>query len=362
MRLHIRLWSKPLTMSTIPWPKRDVGIVQINALAHGMMSMGGNVYGAAAADEERFEVLDRLWELGQTNWDTAHMYGDAEELIGKWLAKHPERRPEIFLATKFGVQLVPHTAIRGDPEFVKEQLATSLKRLQTDYIDLYYQHRPDPKTPIEVTVKVLAEFIKEGKIRQYGLSDSSVTTIRRAQKIHPMAAIQIEINPFARAALAPGGLVETASELGITVFAYAPNAAGMAVGRFKSPDELPQGDIRRGLPRYQPEVFPHALELSETFASIGRALSPAAPYTASQVCLAWVAAQASNVIPVPGSSSVKRTEENCRAVNVFGQLGEEHLALIRAALKKTDETVAKASRRQPGAGELSFVETPEYVP
>ncbi|KAF8323859.1 Aldo/keto reductase [Clavulina sp. PMI_390] len=348
--------------AAINWPKRKVGNVEVNAIGHGMMSIGGNVYGPAGTDEERFELLNRLWELGQTNWDTAHMYGDAEELLGKWFAKYPERRSQIFLATKFGVQLTPTMGIRGDPEFVREQLAQSLKRLQTDYIDLYYQHRPDPKVPIEVTVKVLAEFIKDGKIKQYGLSDASVKTIHRAQKIHPVAAIQIEINPFLRTPLIPGGLVDTARELGIAVFAYSPNGNGLAIGRFKSPDEFVEGDRRRGLPRYQAEIIAHARELADNFTSIGRDLSPAAPYTAAQVCLAWLSAQGDNIIPLPGSSSAVRAEENCRAVEVLGKLSREHMELIEGALKKTDETVAKAPRRPPGAGELSFVETPEYVP
>ncbi|KAF8323860.1 Aldo/keto reductase [Clavulina sp. PMI_390] len=348
--------------AAINWPKRKVGNVDVNAIGHGMMSIGGNVYGPAGTDEERFELLNRLWELRQTNWDTAHMYGDAEKLIGKWFAKYPERRSQIFLATKFGVYFTPGMAIRGDPEFIKEQLTESLERLQTDYIDLYYQHRPDPKVPIEVTVKTLAEFVKEGKIKQYGLSDATVNTIRRAQKIHPVAAVQVEINPFLRDPLMPGGIVDTARELGIAVYAYSPNGNGLAIGRFKSPDELVEGDIRRWIPRYQAETFAHARELADTFTSIGRDLSPAVPYTAAQVCLAWLSAQGDNIIPIPGSSSPMRAEENCRAVEVLGKLSKEHMELIGEALKKTDDTVAKTARGPPGAGNLSFVETPEYVP
>ncbi|KAF9260254.1 Aldo/keto reductase [Marasmius fiardii PR-910] len=181
-------------------------------------------YGKVGTDEERFKVLDAALAAGCNHWDSANVYGDSEELIGKWF-KRTGKRNEIFLATKFGVT---PTGGRGDPEYVKEQCALSLKRLGVDQIDLYYAHRVDTKVPIELTVGAMAELVKEGKVKYLGLSECTASDLRRAHAIHPISAVQIEYSPLVLDIESEElGLLKRAKELGVTVVAYSPLARGV---------------------------------------------------------------------------------------------------------------------------------------
>ncbi|KAF9510520.1 hypothetical protein BS47DRAFT_1331702 [Hydnum rufescens UP504] len=287
------------------------------------MGIGGMAYGAAGSDEERFKVLDRLFELGCRHWDTASVYGDSEELIGKWF-DHTGNRDKIFLATKFGA--TPEYTIRGDPEFVKSEFAKSLKKLRTDYIDLYYQHRPAPDTPIEVTVGVMAELVKEGKVKYLGLSEAPPNAIRRAQAVHPISAIQLEYSPLELILEKPGGVLDVARQFGITVVAYSPTARGLATGRYRTSDDFDKDDFRRAIPRYGPDNFPHILKVVDYLQEVAAAHK----VTASQVCIAWILAQGNDIIPIPGSKQLKYVEENWAAKDAH---------LTTAELKRIRELV-----------------------
>ncbi|KAI0294505.1 NADP-dependent oxidoreductase domain-containing protein, partial [Multifurca ochricompacta] len=175
-------------------PTRRVGGADVSAIGYGAMGIS-SYYGAAAPDEERFKLLDAVYESGCTNWDTADVYGDSEELIGKWF-KRTGKRNEIFLATKFGAGSPSGKLIDGSPAYVKEAFNKSLEKLGVDYVDLYYAHRADPTIPIEHTVGAMAELVKEGKVKYLGISECTGETLRRACKVYPISAIQVEYSPF----------------------------------------------------------------------------------------------------------------------------------------------------------------------
>jgi len=334
-----------MTISTVPFANGKTTIVSI---PFGAMGIGGAFYGAADTDEERFKVLDRLLELGVTTWDTASVYGDSEELIGKWFAR-TGKRDKIFLATKFG--FAPDYSIHGDPEFIKQEFATSLKRLQTNYIDLYYQHRVDGTVPIETTVSTIAEFVKEGKIKYIGLSEASPDTIRRANKVHPISALQVEYSPFDTSLEQPGGNIALARELGITVFAYSPTGRGLASGRYKSPNDFEESDFRRMVPKFSEKNFPHILKLVDGLKEIATAHKA----TTSQIALAWVLAQP-GIVPIQGSKQLKYIDENTGAADI--KLTDEEIKKIRALNEEVEGKIG-ADGRYPGAFlDQTKVETP----
>ncbi|KAF8760252.1 aldo kereductase [Rhizoctonia solani] len=245
-------------MSTSTLPTRRIGNDNVTALGFGAMGIGGLAYGAAGDDEGRFKVLDKLVESGCTNWDTADIYGDSEALIGKWF-KRTGKRDQIFLATKFAIT---PKGINGTPEYLKQQLDKSLGLLGVDAIDLYYVHRIDTTVPIETTVGALAELVKAGKIKYIGLSEPSPATLRRAHKVHPIAAIQVEYSPFVLDIEQKGHLLDTARELGVAVVAYSPLGRGILTGQVTSNADIPDDDFKKHIPKYSEANFPRSPPLS----------------------------------------------------------------------------------------------------
>jgi aryl-alcohol dehydrogenase-like predicted oxidoreductase len=213
-------------------------------------------------------------------------------------------------------------------------------------------HRPDPKTPIEVTVGAMAELVKDGKVKYLGLSEISANTLRRAVKVHPIAAIQVEYSPFTLDIEDPKiNLLNTARELGVAIVAYSPLGRGLLTGRYKSPEDFEEGDFRRMIPRYSKENFPNILKLSDGLAQVGAAHGA----SAGQVALAWLLAQGDDVIPIPGTTKVKNWEENIKALDV--KLTPEDVQKVREVAQKADAT--QGERYPPGMWEQVYAETPE---
>ncbi|KAI2632131.1 Aldo/keto reductase-like protein [Hypoxylon sp. NC1633] len=285
---------------------------QVPRLGFGLMGMSVG-YGTTGSDEERLKVLDRAWELGEVFWDTAYAYGDSEDLVGKWFKLHPERRSDIFLATKFALGFKvtdagPVLSVDSSPEECVISCERSLKRLATDSIDLFYCHRFDDKTPVEKTVEAMAQLKKEGKIKYLGLSECSSDTLRRAHAVHPITAVQIEYSPWTLDIENEVGtnLLATCRELGVAVVCYSPLGRGFLTGRYQSLDDFEENDYRRLVPRFSPENFPKNLELVNKFEQFAKAKG----YTPSQLVLAWILAQGDDFFPIPGTKSIKYLEEN----------------------------------------------------
>ncbi|KAI9842621.1 MAG: Aldo-keto reductase str7 [Thelocarpon superellum] len=323
---------------------------QVTALGFGVMQL--SLYnGTIASDDDRFKVLDRAYELGETFWDSADIYADSEELLGKWFQR-TGKRDEIFLATKFGnyVDAQGERSVRGDPDYVAQACAKSLRRLGVEQIDLYYCHRLDQTVPIEETVGAMAKLKHEGKVRYLGLSECSSESLRRAYAVHPIAAVQIEYSPFALDIEDPKiALLQTCRELGVAVVAYSPLGRGMITGRYKSLDDLEEGDPRRMFPRFSPENFPKNLHLVEELQSI----AVRKQCTTGQLTLAWLMAQGEDVIPIPGTKRITGLEENVAALNVT--LSPSEVVEIR----KVVEAAVVHGDRYPTRFMLStFADTP----
>jgi aryl-alcohol dehydrogenase-like predicted oxidoreductase len=254
-------------------------------------------YGKVGDDGERFKVLDYALECGSTFWDTSDVYADNEDLLGAWF-KHSGKREQIFLCTKFGVTKDANgkPSVRSDKEYVKEACERSLKRLAVKKIDLFYCHRVDMKTPIEETVTAMAELKKAGKIGAIGLSEISAATLRRAYKVYPIDALQIEYSPFSLEIESPDiNLLKTCRELSVTVVAYSPLGRGFLTGQIKSPDDFEEGDFRKHAPRYSEENFPKNLKLVTAL----EALAKRKGCTPGQLALAWLLKQGPDIIPIP---------------------------------------------------------------
>ncbi|KAJ3025894.1 UNVERIFIED_CONTAM: hypothetical protein HDU68_006515 [Siphonaria sp. JEL0065] len=267
-------------------------------------------YGPADRTES-IAVLNRLVERNATFIDTADIYGQNghnESLIGDWL-KESGLRNKVFLCTKFGFKSLDPIVVCGSKEYVKEACDASLKRLQVDSIDLYYQHRADPNTPIEETVSAMAELFKEGK----------------AHKTHPIAAVQVEYSPWTTD-IEHNGVLATCNELGITIVAFSPLGRGFLTGQYKSVEDFDPTDSRRFMPRFQGEAFAQNLKLVDSLQEI----STKKGITLTQLTLAWVAQQGPNVIPIPGTKKVSRLDENLGAIGVV--LTEEENASVRAVI------------------------------
>ncbi|CAG8599212.1 2327_t:CDS:2, partial [Funneliformis caledonium] len=275
-------------------------------------------------EKENINVLNKSIDLGSYFWDTADMYGTgANEILLSKVLK--ERRNEVFLCTKFGVVRGPDSefmGVKGDREYVRQTCEKSLKRLGVDYIDLYYQHRVDSQTPIEETVAAMAELVKEGKVKYLGLSECSEDILRRACKVHPIAALQMEYSPWSLD-IEKNGIVEACRELGVTIVAYSPIGRGFLTGQYKSIDDFEQNDCRRRMPRFLGDNFNKNLEIVEKF----QKLASKKGVSASQLCLAWVLAQGEDIVVIPGTKKIKYLEENVGAANV--QLSPEELSEIR---------------------------------
>ncbi|THU76853.1 Aldo/keto reductase [Dendrothele bispora CBS 962.96] len=308
-------------------PARKIGNTLVNPIGFGVMGIS-RFYGAVGTDEERFQVLDTAYAQGCRHWDTSSAYGDSEVLIGKWLKK-TGRRDEIFLATKFGI--TPQ-GVQGSPEFVKQQCAQSMERLGVDAIDLYYQHRVDPKVPIEHTVGAMAELVKEGKVKYLGLSECTAEDMRRAHAVHPISAIQIEFSPLALHIEDDKiGILKTARELGITIVVYSPLARGLITGQYKSPDDFEEDDFRRSVPKFSKENFPKILDVVKRLQDLGAKHNA----TSGQVTLAWILAQGEDFVLIPGTKKSKYLEENAGAAKV--KLSPEEIDSIRKIAEEANK-------------------------
>lgn len=307
--------------------------------------------GKAEADEERFKVLDRAYELGLNNWDSADVYADSEDLIGKWFAR-TGKRSEIFLATKFANKMEDGKMIQdSSAAYVKQACAKSLQRLGVPFVDLYYCHRLDKVTPIEETVQAMLELKNEGKIKHIGLSEVSSASLRRASKVTHIDAVQIEYSPFAMDIESPEiDLLKTCRELGTAVVAYSPLGRGMLTGAYKGPEDFEEGDFRLRAPRFSKENFPKNLKLVEQLKEIAEKKG----CTSGQLTLAWLLKQGEDVIPIPGTKKIKYLEENAGALDVT--LSAEEEKTIRALIEKVE---VAGARYPEGMGSALFADSPE---
>ena len=310
--------------------KRTLGPGGPEVSAIGLGCMGMSAFYGATDEAESVRTILRALDLGCNFLDTSDMYGPHtnERLVGATIA---DRRDEVFLATKFGIKLTPGAdggpptrSIDGSPDYVRAACEASLERLGVDHIDLYYQHRVDPNTPVEDTVGAMAELVKEGKIGHIGLSEASAQTIRRAHAVHPITAVQTEYSLWTRDI--ESDILPTLNELGIALVAYSPLGRGFLSGRFTSPEELDENDFRRYGPRFTGENLEHNLKLAERV----KELAAEKDITAGQLALAWVLHRGEHVVPIPGTKRVSYLEENLAAADV--RLSDEEVQAIAEAI------------------------------
>jgi aryl-alcohol dehydrogenase-like predicted oxidoreductase len=313
----------------------SIGGLDVSRIGLGAMSMSGYYNIGAGSDAESIHAIHRALDLGVTHLDTAEIYGPYhnEELVGRAIKG---RRDKVVLATKFG--FVSHSSdgpgvIDSSPANVRAAVEGSLKRLGTDSIDLYYQHRVDPKTPIEDTVGAVAKLVAEGKVRYVGLSEASPATIRRAHAVHPVAALQTEYSLWTRDVETE--LLPLLRELGIGFVPYSPLGHGFLTGEIRSPEQLSDDDWRKTNPRFTGDNFQRNLRIVDEV----QAVAAEAGATPAQIALAWLLAQGDDIAPIPGTKRVARVEENTAADRVIlsGNQIERLNNLTSAAGERHDE-------------------------
>lgn len=295
----------------------------VSAIGLGCMSIGiADTYTSSVrSDDDAVALIHHALKLGITMLDTADIYGNSERQVGKALAG--SKRDKVVLATKFGFSgpaTAPERSINGSESYVKQACEASLQRLGVEAIDLYYLHRVDPSVPIEETVGAMSKLVREGKVKHLGLSEPSVATLRRAHKVHPIAAVESEYSLWTRDP--EDELLPLLQELGIALVAYSPLGRGFIAGRFKSLDDLAPDDWRRNNPRFQGENFAKNLALVDHV----KTLAEERDCTPAQLALAWLLNSHDNVIPIPGTSSTQRLAENVAAIDI--ELDDEDLEKI----------------------------------
>ncbi|EIM88901.1 Aldo/keto reductase [Stereum hirsutum FP-91666 SS1] len=329
------------------FPTRQLGANGPFVSAIGLGAMGiGECYGKTDYDEA-FKMLTYACDNGVTFWDTADIYGSSEETLGKWFAS-TGRRSEIFLASKFGAADMRDESERPEapnenglpppnskPSYILRQLQRSLSLLQTDHIDLYYQHRPDPQVPIEVVLEALRPAFEDGRIRWFGMSECSLDVVRRAKAVDELGkkviCVQMEYGPF-ELVHERSGLLAEVEKLAVGVVAYSPLNRGLITGKFRSRADFEEGDHRLRLPRFSEANFPANVKLVDHMKSM------AAKYnaTSAQLALAWILAEHPGYIPIPGSRAIERLRENMQSAYLAAKLSPEDIREIREWVDKAD--------------------------
>jgi len=323
--------------------KRELG-QGLEVSAEGLGCMGMSEFYGSADQDEAAATIRRALNLGVNFLDTADMYGPFtnEKLVGAAIVG---RRNEVVVATKFGNvrgEKGERLGIRGDADYVREACEASLRRLGTDYIDLYYQHRVDQEVPIEETVGAMKELVEAGKVRHLGLSEASPETIRRAHAVHPITALQTEYSLWSRDP--EDQILPTIRELGIGFVAYSPLGRGFLSGRFQSPDDFGEDDFRRHHPRFQGENFEKNLELVDKVKEIADEKG----VTPGQLALAWVLAQGDDIVPIPGTTTVHHLDENIAAAEI---------ELTPDDLERLDEVAPKGAAAGERYADMSSIDS-----
>jgi aryl-alcohol dehydrogenase-like predicted oxidoreductase len=315
-----------------------LGKLEVSRIGLGTMGMSAYYTGAGSDDAESIRTIQRALDLGINFIDTAELYGPYvnEELVGRAIAG---RRDEVVLATKFG--LISHRngdalMVDGHPDNIRAAIEGSLKRLGTDHVDLYYQHRVDPSVPIEETIGALSGLVRQGKVKHIGLSEPAPQTIRRAHAVHPLTAIQNEYSLWTRDPEAE--ILQAVRELGIGLVAYSPLGRGFLTGQIRSTEHLGSDDFRAHNPRFAEGNLEQNLRIVDTVEAVAKEVGA----TAAQVALAWLLAQGDDIVPIPGTKRVARLEENAGAVDV--RLTADQLTRLTSVQPPVGERYADMSR------------------